>query len=197
MGPKFAGGLYRYEKFAGSEYRSREMSSAFTVIEKVMVLNQISSVNSIVLPLNFKLKRPKKLIWLDVGIVNYFNNAYPEMMQGVYAGKIMEQIVGQTLITRFNHRRFELGYWSKDKDEGSAEVDFCFQHKDKIVGLEVKSGIGVKSRSLANMVKEGKGRVIPVQVSWDKLEIKKDGVLSLPFYLLDRIEDFLNTFKTN
>ena len=195
MGPKYGGCLFRYEKFADSEYRSREMSDAFRVIEKIMILNQVSSVNSTNLPLNFKLKRPKKLIWLDVGIVNYFNNAYPEMIQGIYAGRIMEQIVGQTLITRFNQRRFELGYWSKDKDEGSAEVDFCFQYKDKIVGLEVKSGIGVKSRSLGNMVKEGKGKVIPVQVSWDKLEIGKNGVLSLPFYLLERIDEFLNFYN--
>lgn len=196
MGPKFAGNLFRYEKFGGSEYKSREMSDAFYITEKVMILNQIASVNSTVLPLNFKLKRPRKLIWLDIGIVNYINNAYPEILDGVYSGKIMEQIVGQTLIPKFGGRTFQLGYWAKDKDEGSAEVDFCFQYNDKIVGLEVKSGMGARSRSLTQMIKDGGKNIIPVQVSWDKLELKENGVLSLPFYLLDRIDAFLDSLKT-
>ena len=192
MGPKFAGERFRYENFGDSGYKSREMSDAFHVTEKVMILNQIVSVNSTVLPLNFKFKRPRKLIWLDVGIVNDLNNVYPEMLKGIYAGKIMEQIVGQTLISKFKGRSFQLGYWAKDKDEGNAEVDFCFQYKNKIVGIEVKSGVGAKSRSLANMVKVGKNNVIPVQISWNKLEFKKDCVLSIPFYLLERIDDFLD-----
>lgn len=190
-GPRFAGGLFRYENFGGSQFRSREMSAAFRTVEKIMVLKQVVSVNSTNLPLNYKFKRPKKLIWLDVGIVNYCNNAYPDLLKNVYSGKTMEQIVGQNLIAEFKEGPMDFGYWAKDKDQGSAEVDFCWQWKDKIVGLEVKSGTALKSRSLFNMVKAGAGRVIPVRVSWNKLSLGQDKVLLVPFYLLERIDEFL------
>lgn len=190
-GPRFGGQIFKYENFGGSEFRSREMSDAFALIEKIMILNQVVSVNSTNLPMNFKFKRPKKLIWLDTGIVNYRKNAYPDFINGVYDGRITEQMVGQTLIALFNGENNQLGYWAKDKDEGSAEVDFCWQYKNKMIGLEVKSGVGLKSRSLTSMTKEGKGDVIPIQVSFSKLEMRKDGVLSLPFYLLERWQDFV------
>lgn len=195
-GPRFAGGIFQYENFGDSGYRSREMSDAFRIVEKIMVLNQVVSVNSTNIPLNFKFKRPKKLIWLDVGIVNYCNNAYQDLLKGVYNGKIMEQVVGQTLIAKFKNWPFSLGYWAKDKDEGSAEVDFCWQRRDKIIGLEVKSGENLRSRSLNNMIETGKGNVIPVQVSWNKLELLKNGVLNIPFYLLERIDELLASLKT-
>ncbi len=191
-GPRLGGEVFKYENFAGSEFKSREMSDAFRLIEKIMILNQIVSVNSTNLPLNFKFKRPKKLIWLDVGIVNYSKNAYSDLMKGNYSGKIMEQIVGQTLVALFSGRNNQLGYWAKNKDEGNAEVDFCWEYQNKIIGLEVKSGIGLKSRSLISMIKSGKGKIVPIEMSFSKLEMKKDGILSLPFYLLERWQDFIN-----
>lgn len=191
-GPRFAGLLFKYEGFAGSVFRSREMSSAFSSVEKAMLLNQLLSINSTTLPIFYKYKRPKKLIWLDVGIVNYVNNSYPEMIKGVYKGRIMEQVVGQTLEAQLAGTPVKLGYWAKDKTKGSAEVDFCFQYESKIVGLEVKSGSNKKSRSLSSMVQQGKGKVIPVQVSWEKLEKKKNGVINIPFYLLEKWEEILS-----
>lgn len=190
-GPRFAGSLFRYESFAGSEYRSREISDAFTTVEKAMLLTQVPSINSTNLPLVFKYRRPKKLIWLDAGIVNYSNNLYPELIKGVYGGRLMEQIVGQTLVAGFGGGPIKLGYWAKDKNKGSAEVDFCWQWRDKIVGLEVKSGSNLKSKSLSSMVKSGKGSVLPIQVSWNKLQIRPNGFLNLPFYLLERWEEIL------
>ena len=43
----------------------------------------------------------------------------------------------------------------KNKDEGSAEVDFCFQYKDKIVAIEVKSGATKEMKSLFSMIDTG------------------------------------------
>ncbi|MCX6053838.1 MAG: AAA family ATPase [Chloroflexi bacterium] len=198
FGPKAAGTIYKYKNFGGSNYRSREMGDAIQTVEKTMLLNQIWAVNSTLLPIVSKNMRPKKMIWLDVGLVNYVNHAYQELLTGEYKGKIMEQVVGQSLIASGITRPMDLYYWARDKDEGSAEVDFCFQHQSRVVGMEIKSGNVAKMKSLFSL-----GNIDPtaalVRVSWDnlgseswKFAEKKYPILSLPFYLIDRYQDFLN-----
>ncbi len=203
FGPKIAGGVYKYENFGGSEYKSREIGEAINMLQKVMLLKEIPSINSINLPFINKFKRAKKMIWLDVGIVNFINRISIEILKGEYKGRIMEQSVGQILISKGLRRSEELVYWSRNKDEGSAEVDFCFQHKDKIVGIEVKSGNTKNLKSLFSMIDIGGDKVFPVRVSWDSFGIeeynyggKKYKILSLPFYLLERIDEFLDSLNT-
>lgn len=203
FGPKIAGGIYKYGNFGGSEYRSREIGEAIYMLQKVMLLKEIPSINSINLPFIIKFKRAKKMIWLDVGIVNFINRINIEILKGEYKGRIMEQSVGQILISKGLRRSEELVYWSRNKDEGSAEVDFCFQHQDKIVGIEIKSGNTKNLKSLFSMIDIGGDKVLPVRVSWDSFGVeeynhggKKYKILSLPFYLLERIDEFLDSLKT-
>lgn len=198
VAPAVAGGLFTYENFGESGYRSREIGEAVLRLEQVRLLTQVRAINSTNLPLLYKYKRAKKMIWLDTGMVNFVNNAYQEIMSGGYKGKIMEQMVGQTLIAGGTRRPVKLGYWARNRDEGSAEVDFCLQHGDGVVGMEVKSGSTREMKSLFSMVERGHGNVIPVRVSWDKLKMEKytySGkeykILSLPFYLLERWEEFI------
>lgn len=203
FGPKIAGGIYKYENFGGSDYRSREIGNAFYILSKVMLLREIASINSTSLPFMPKFKRAKKMIWLDIGIVNFINRMTIEMLQGQYKGRIMEQFVGQTLLSKGLRSKRELVYWARNKDEGSAEVDFCYQYGSKIVAIEVKSGNTKNLKSLFSMIDIGGDMVIPVRVSWDKLGIenyehggKKYKILSIPFYLLERIDEFLASYKT-
>lgn len=198
--PKIAGGLFKYENFGESLYRSREIGEAVNTIEKVRLLSQVKAINSTNLPLVYKRKRSKKMIWLDVGMVNEANNLVSEMMQGAYQGRIMEQVVGQTLIAGGTRQPMELGYWSRNKDEGNAEVDFCFQYKNKVIAIEVKSGNTQEMKSLFSMINNGGEEIIPVRVSWNDLGMEKyhfNGkeykILSLPFYLLERWNDILYT----
>lgn len=203
FGPKIAGGIYKYDNFGGSSYKSREVGDAIYLLSKVLLLKEIPSINSVNLPLIPKYKRAKKMIWLDVGIVNFANRITTEILKGEYKGRIMEQFVGQTLLAKGLRRREDLVYWSRNKDEGSAEVDFCFQYGNKIVGLEVKSGNTKNLKSLFSMMDIGRDKVIPVRVSWDKFGIEKYKysnknykILNIPFYLLERIDELLASLKT-
>lgn len=191
-GPRIAGSIFNYQHFAGTTYRSREMSDAVKKIEKAMICTQLPVINSTVLPSVYKNNRPKKLIWLDVGIVNLVNNVYPELIKGLYGGRLMEQVVGQVLVSVLSNGLTRLAYYAKDRDKGSAEVDFCFPWKEYLVGIEVKSGSSVKSRSLTVMREEGKKSVIPVIITWNKFEIRNK-ILYVPFYLIERLEDFIKT----
>lgn len=198
FGPKIAGGIYKYDNFGGSSYKGREISDAIYMLSKVLLLKEIPSINSLTLPLSPKYKRAKKMIWLDIGIVNFKNRVTSEILIGEYKGKIMEQFVGQTLLAKGLRRREDLVYWARDRDEGSAEVDFCFQFENKIVAIEVKSGGTREMKSLFSMIDSDRDKIIPIRVSWDKFGFedykynnKKYKVLSLPFYLLEKWQDYI------
>ena len=199
-GARVAGSLFKYENFGGSSYRSREMAQAVRTVEKVMLLRQVMAFSSARLPIIPKSKRPKKMIWLDIGLVNFINNAYKEIIADEYKGKIMEQVVGQSLIAGGIHKQTDLYYWAKNRTEGSAEVDFCIQHGSKLIGIEVKSGNVLKMRSLFSMGSSDKG-IILVRISWDSLKVEtyrfsgcKYKLLSIPFYLVDRLPELIDQF---
>jgi len=199
-GARVAGLLFTYENFSGSNYHSREMAQALNTVEKVMLLKQVPAISSPVLPLTPKFKRPKKMIWLDVGLVNFINDVYKDLITGVYKGRIMEQVVGQAIIANGVQKKTELYYWAKERSQGSAEVDFCIQHGTRLVGIEVKSGNILKLRSLFSMASADEN-IIAVRVSWDDLKVEKYEfagktykLLSIPFYLIDRLPELVDWF---
>ncbi|MDD4294173.1 MAG: AAA family ATPase [Candidatus Omnitrophica bacterium] len=200
--PLFAGTLIKYEKFAGSVFRSREINKAFMTLEKVMILTQAQATSSINLPLVQQSKRPKKILFLDVGLVNYrmdILNEFYDMkdLNSFYRGRIAEQVVGQGLISLKDDEKLNLVYWAKNKSQGSAELDWCFSYQGKIIGIEVKSGAEGKMRSMIQFAKSVEKRVL-VRFYSGKLrrdELVSNGekyrLLSIPFYLLPRLFDLI------
>lgn len=195
MGPKLAGSTFSYEGFAGGAYRGREMAEAIGIVEKVMLLKQVQAINSSKLPLLAKLKRPKKLLWLDIGLVNASNDAYADILVGEYAGKMMEQIVGQSLMNN------EIYYWARNRDEGSAEVDFVAQLGSKVVAFEVKSGHSFAMRSMTSLLSIDPS-VVPVRVSFEEPKIDQIlinehqvPILVLPVYLLEFWQKWVVDFE--
>jgi predicted AAA+ superfamily ATPase len=199
--PYFAGERITYEKFGGSGFRSREMSEAFEVLEKAMLLCQLQATKSCELPLIGQKKRAKKLLYLDVGFVNFKNNIQSEYvglkdLNGLYRGKIAEQIVGQNILAGAVNMEQSLFYWAKEKPQGAAEVDFCLAREGKILGVEVKSGHSAKLKSLLSFGDNAKDskliRIYSGQLRKEKITAagREYELLSLPFYLVNRIFDF-------
>ncbi len=133
------------------------------------------------------------MIWLDIGLVNLANKSHETVFEGSYQGRLMEQIVGQTLVAGGVRKKTELYYWAKNRDLGSAEVDFVLQRGEKMAAMEVKSGETRDMKSLFSMMNDGGERILPVRISWAGLGMEKYRydkrtyeILSLPFYLLER-----------
>lgn len=198
--PYFAGERITYQKFGGSNFRSREMSEAFAVLEKAMIVRQIEATESRELPLIAKKKRAKKLLYLDSGFVNFKNNIQSEYLKindlaDIYRGKAAEQIVGQNLIAAGAHMALPMYYWAKEKPGGSAEVDFCIPCQGSILGIEVKSGHSARLRSLFSFAENVRGsklaRVYSGPLAKEQISIggKNYSLLSLPFYLINRMLD--------
>ena len=189
-GAREGGKIFRYENFAGTDFHSREMSSAVARVEKTMLCHQVAVINSTILPMNLKLRRPKKMIWLDIGLVNLVNEYYGEIIQGDYSGRVMEQVVGQTLLADLSSTFNQLVYFARDRDESGAEVDFCFINNSTLVAMEVKAGKTTTSRSLQGLMKDPLSEIVPVLVSWQELGIDR-GMIKIPFYLLARWREFI------
>lgn len=199
--PYFAGERITYEKFGGSGFRSREMSEAFEVLEKTMLVRQLPATNSKQLPLVGQRKRPKKLLYLDAGFVNFKNNIQAEFvglkdLSDLYRGKIAEQIAGQNIIASAAHLEQPLFYWAKDRPQGSAEVDFCLAHRGNILGIEVKSGHSTRLKSLlsfgASVENSQLIRIYSGPMAKENISVagREHDLLSLPFYLINRLLDF-------
>jgi predicted AAA+ superfamily ATPase len=201
--PLFAGTIITYNKFGGSNFRTREMSAAFDTLEKVMLVYQIHATKSSEIPLIKQRKRPKKLLFLDVGLVNQQMGIQEEFIKlkdlnAFYRGRIAEQVVGQNILAQITYHIPDILYWAKGKQEGSAELDFCMQAGGKILGIEVKAGGAGKLRSLfsfADAVRNNRlMRVYNGHLKNEKVKLgeKNYEFLSVPFYLSPRILDLLS-----
>ena len=199
--PLYAGSAITYEKFGGSNFRSREMTEAFDLLEKVMLIHQIRGTKSLGLPLISQRKKAPKLIFLDIGLVNYQMGIQGEFLglkdlNEFYQGRIAEQIVGQGLISNFINFPPKIFYWYKDKPQSSAEVDFCLVHQGKILPIEVKSGKTGRLKSLFEFIKITRNkraiRIYSGELVEEKIKIKDIDftLISLPFYLLPRVLEF-------
>ena len=206
--PKLAGGLYKYANLGESGYRSREMREAVGKLEQVMLLSQVKALNTIQLPLLPKEKRARKMIYLDIGLVNYANKIMFSFVSGQYRGKTMEQMVGQSLLSLGMREKVDLYYWARNKSEGSAEVDFIVQYGEKVIAIEVKSGKTKQMRSMFSLLnfshhnyQQTDAKIVPVRVGWGDMEVeeytynkKRYKVLLLPVYLLSRWKELVGWF---
>ena len=198
----YAGTTITYEKFGNSHFRSREMGQAFATLEKVMLIYQAWATKSQELPLIEQFKRPRKLLFLDVGLVNYQMGIQGDFLGlrelgDLYRGRIAEQVAGQNIMAQFQCNVPKILYWARGKTERIAEVDFCMQHNGKILGIEVKSGTANKLRSLFSFSNSVRNSVL-IRIysgSLKKEKIKIAGssaeLLSFPFYLLPRFMELI------
>ena len=196
--PKYAGARFNYSKFAGSKYNSRHMQLAFRVLEQAMILHQLEATDQLNLPIVGQKKRQKKLLYLDVGLTSHsfglrLRIPKQDTLNSMFKGNIVEQAVGQQLIGYNFREKQKLHYWAKQSNVGAAEVDFIFQHKERLIAIEVKSGSSGKLKSLISLG-ESKANAILCRLYSGELVVEKRGKLSIhsiPFYLLPRVKDFL------
>jgi len=142
---------------------------------------------------------------LDTGLINFSAGLKKELfgsrlIDDVYEGKIAEHIVGQELMTLSRLMTKKEFFWTRQKDS-DAEIDYVYQFNNLIIPIEVKSGVTGRLRSLHEYMDRAT-HDYAVRVYSGKLEVSKVRtrtgkmyyLLNLPFYLVNRIEDYLNWF---
>lgn len=98
-----------------------------------------------------------KLFFLDCGLLGCMTEASASDMLVdnkvfiEFKGALSEQFVAQELVSM----GITPYYWTNDRTP--AEIDFVVQHNDRIVPIEVKASTNVKSKSLAQFIKDNEG----------------------------------------
>ncbi len=198
----FAGQRISLANFAGSSYKTREMGEAFRTLEKTMLLELVYPSVGTSIPLITELKRSPKLLWIDVGLINYSANIQKEVFGAkdildAWRGHVAEQVVAQELLASDNKISNRRNFWVRDKKGADAEVDFVIQHDGNVIPIEVKSGHNAKLKSLHifmdNVEHATAIRIWSNPFSKDKVKTvsgKEFDLYNVPFYyagFLDKI----------
>ncbi|MCF8374442.1 MAG: AAA family ATPase [Bacteroidales bacterium] len=196
----------KFQGFANSTFKNREMSVAFRILEKAFLLQLIYPVVSAQMPLEVNFRRSPKLQLVDTGMVNYFAGLQSELISSAdlsdsYQGRIAEHITAQELMCLSQSVLFKLNFWSRDNKDSSAEVDFVWQHENMLIPIEVKSGVSGKLRSLQQFI-DRSPHSYAVRVYSGKFSIeqartiagKEYWLMNLPFYLVNKLPEYLGYF---
>ncbi|MBU3928048.1 MAG: AAA family ATPase [Bacteroidetes bacterium] len=200
---QYAGTRITFEKFGQSGYRSREISEAFKILEKTMLLQLEYPVSHTRLPIEEKLRLSPKLLMLDTGLVNHSAGIQKDLILSrnineVYHGKIAEHIVGQELLALMPSVRSKLNFWVPKNLNAQAELDYVWPWEDMLIPIEVKSGATGSLRSLHRFVDEAPHhRAVRIYSGNYKVEDiatikgKKFKLINVPYYLVGQINKIL------
>jgi predicted AAA+ superfamily ATPase len=206
---KYVGLPIKYERFGESNFRSREMSDAFDVLEKAMIVSRVFASTSKQMPLISNLKKAPKLLHLDMGLVNYHLGMRAEiaMMEDInaaYHGQLGEQIAGQTMIAMNTVKNPNLLYWNREQKGATSEVDYLMVFNGRLTPVEVKSGRTGSLRSLHIFIDESACnfalRIYSGNMKTERIRTpggKMFTLFSVPFYLLFKIHALLTTETSN
>ena len=189
----------KFERFGESDYRSREVSEAFQILEKTMLLELVYPTTSAQVPLLPNFKKSPRLHWLDTGLVNFAAGVQQEVfgvsdLRAAWKGAIAEHIVGQELIVNDTNILSHRTFWVREAKNSNAEVDFIINCNGLIIPIEVKSDSGNTLKSL-HLLMDQLNHDLAVRV-WDrpfKIDAvetpagKKFRLLSIPYYLVYQI----------
>lgn len=189
--------------FAGSTYKSREMSEAFRTLEKAMLLELAYPVTATTIPLIGQQRRAPKLLWLDTGLVNFAAGIQTEVfgqkdILDAWRGRIAEHIVAQELLAANKSILYKRHFWTNPQAGTTSEVDLVMQFKNSVIPIEVKSGTNSKLKSLHVYMDKAPHhtaiRVWSGAFSIDKTttpEGKQFNLINIPFYYVGQIESIL------
>ncbi len=198
-----AGERIKFNGFGNTSYRSREVGEAFRILEKAMLLKLIYPATKTVLPLISDRKKSPRLQLLDTGLVNFSCGLEKEIYQAkdissIFKGRISEQIIGQELTCLDNSPESNLIFWTREKKQSDAEIDFLIKFDNRIIPVEVKSNAAGHLKSLNQFIDETKFETA-IRFYSGEFEItntvtnkgNKFRLINLPYYLCGKVYHIL------
>ncbi|MCK5137840.1 MAG: DUF4143 domain-containing protein [Bacteroidales bacterium] len=138
--------------------------------------------------------KKRKLMLLDTGVTQRILNLQlsdillSNDFEVVNKGSIAEQYAGLELVKNISpYQPQQLFYWHREARNSNAEVDYIIQMGNKIIPLEVKSGIRGKMHSLRLFLSEKKTSY-GIRASLENYA-KYNNILVLPLYALSDLEN--------
>ena len=170
--------------------RAREYENAVEWLTLSGLVNRVFEVSTIRQPLSScKNSSAFKLYLSDSGLLRTkFRLASNTLLQGdklftEFKGVLTENYVLQSLVRQFGSQIF---YWTSGNQ---AEIEYIFQYGDKIIPIEAKSALSVKSKSLSEYRKTYQPE-LSLRFSLKNVE-KNDDLINFPLYLVDCVKEIV------
>jgi predicted AAA+ superfamily ATPase len=197
----------KFERFGESDYRSREISEAFRLLEKTMLIEMVYPTVSSSVPFLPDFKKSPRLHWLDTGLLNYAVGVQREVfgakeLSSVWRGLVAEHIVGQELIAEDYNVLTQRSFWVREAKNSNAEVDYLLSNAGRLIPVEVKSGIGSTLKSL-HLFMDQAPHQLAIRI-WNQpfaeSEIqtatgKKFMLLNVPYYLVSQLNRIIEKYE--
>ena len=198
----------KFQNFGHSNYKSREVSEAFTNLDAAKVIQVIypcTNVEPRILP---DYKKSPRLQFLDTGILNFDLNIQADLLlmkdlSEAYKGAIVPHIINQEVLSLNTTDYKKTNFWVRDKTQSSAEVDLVIAHGKFLIPVEIKSGKTGSLKSLHQFVNKAP-HPFAVRMYGGKFNIEEtvtpEGkpylLMNLPYYLGTYLKQYINYFIT-
>ena len=194
--------------FGHSNYRSREVREAMQALQQARVLHLLYPTSQVQPPLFPNFRRKPKLMMIDTGLMNYAAGIQADLigiedLNDLFRGQVIQHLVGQQLMARSLDPSFRPAFWVREKTNATAEVDYCIQHRQNIIPVEVKSGKAGKLRSLHQFMERTNHslavRLLANYINIEKVKTqnKREFTLaSLPYYLAGQLDKYIDWIKS-
>lgn len=166
--------------------RAREYEDALIWLKNAGIIHQVNLCSEPRLPLSaYEDLSIFKVYANDIGLLRRLAgmptsiySAPPEQFKE-FKGALAENYVLQSLLAQSAEN---ICYWTSGN---TAEIEFLIQHGTSVYPLEVKSGINLKAKSLAQYEKL---YAPPLRIRLSMQNLKLDGnILNVPLFLADRL----------
>jgi len=191
--PSLIGQHFQYSKI-DSEMKSRDLKTALNNLCYAGLMYRVYATSASGLPLISLINEKKfKLLFLDIGLAQRSTGLDANILLQkdlllVNRGMIAEQFVGQELLAYANpYEAAQLFFWSREKTNSKAEVDYVITVDEHIIPVEVKAGSTGRLKSLQIFMQEKKSK-LGVRVSQLPLSFDSEKrILSVPLYMISEI----------
>ncbi len=198
----------KFQNFGHSNYKSREVSEAFTNLDAAKVIQVIYPCTNVEPPILPDYKKSPRLQFLDTGILNFDLNIQADLLlmkdlSEAYKGAIVPHIINQEVLSLNTTDYKKTNFWVRDKTQSSAEVDLVIAHGKFLIPVEIKSGKTGSLKSLHQFVNKAP-HPFAVRMYGGKFNIEEtvtpEGkpylLMNLPYYLGTYLKQYINYFIT-
>lgn len=202
----------KYVNINKSEH-SNYLKEALLKLEMSRIIHLVRRTGSSKVPISqFVDEDVFKPLFLDIGLALNLAGIKLSDIQNLvtdFEGALAEQFVGQELISTFQHfKDARLYYWSREKKNANAEIDFLHQIGNKIYPVEVKAGKSGTLKSLQVYLAEkdqktgirfnmdmpniGENLTASINIKSEQRQLEYT-LISLPLYLAGFIKQLLSS----
>ena len=206
MAPFEADKRIKFHQFGNSNYRSREVSDAFSSLQKAGILKLIYPTSEVMPPGISNYKKSPRLQLLDTGLINYRLNLLRDLisvenLHHIHKGKLIQHLVTQEYISIHKYPSFDLNFWVREKKESTAEVDLVVPSNNLLIPIEIKAGAAGRLRSLHQFIDRCHHHYA-VRIHRNQLQVietqtikgKKFYLMNLPYFLGTKLPEYIDWF---